>query len=217
MPRTFAAQFRIKPGERAHLGRRDPADVSAFPDRDAAEAQTRKDAEAINDLQDRLYAEGKRALLVILQGIDTAGKDGTIRHVFERDRPARRARVTPSAGRARRSWRTISCGAPTSPARAAATSASSTARTTRTCWSAASASSRPRRRSRRATTRSTRFEKMLSENGTTHPEVHAAHLAGRSSASVCRSAWTSPRAAGSSIPTTSKTASSGTSTRRPTS
>jgi PPK2 family polyphosphate:nucleotide phosphotransferase len=82
MAKDFAARYRIDPGERAHLGRRDPADVLAFPDRDAAEAQCRKDAEEINALQDRLYAEGKRALLVILQGIDTAGKDGTVRNVF---------------------------------------------------------------------------------------------------------------------------------------
>lgn len=33
--------------------------------------------------QDRLYAEGKRKLLVVLQGMDTSGKDGTIRHVFQ--------------------------------------------------------------------------------------------------------------------------------------
>ena len=41
-----------------------------------------KDATAINGLQDRLFAEGKRALLVVLQGIDCSGKDGTVRAVF---------------------------------------------------------------------------------------------------------------------------------------
>ena len=87
MAKSFAARFRIEPGKRAHLGRRDPADVGAFPDRTAAEAQSEKDGAAINELQDRLYAEGKRALLVVLQGIDTAGKDGTIRHVFKETGP----------------------------------------------------------------------------------------------------------------------------------
>jgi len=83
MPKSLAKRFRIEPGKRAHLGRRDPADLKAFPDRDAAEKQSVKDGEAIDKLQDRLFAEGKRAVLVVLQGTDTAGKDGTIKHVFK--------------------------------------------------------------------------------------------------------------------------------------
>jgi PPK2 family polyphosphate:nucleotide phosphotransferase len=47
-----------------------------------ARSLTQENAKAIDALQDRLYAEGKRALLVILQGMDTSGKDGTIRGVF---------------------------------------------------------------------------------------------------------------------------------------
>jgi len=43
MAKTFAAQFRIEPGKRAHLGRRDPADLKAFPDRKDAEKQSVKD------------------------------------------------------------------------------------------------------------------------------------------------------------------------------
>src|SRR3954469_14194943 len=83
MAKDFAARFRVDPGGRAHLDRRDPGDLGAFADRKAAEKQTADDASAIDKLQDRLYAEGKRALLLILQGIDTSGKDGTIRHVFK--------------------------------------------------------------------------------------------------------------------------------------
>jgi len=48
---------------------------------------TAEDAEAIDLLQDRLYAEGRRALLVVLQGTDTSGKDGTMRRVFNRTGP----------------------------------------------------------------------------------------------------------------------------------
>jgi PPK2 family polyphosphate:nucleotide phosphotransferase len=80
-------RFLIKPGTRANLGKRDPADASAFPDRKAAEQQSAKDGAVINDWQDKLYAEGERALLVVLQGTDTAGKDGTIRHVFNETGP----------------------------------------------------------------------------------------------------------------------------------
>ena len=87
MAKNVAARFRIEPGKRAHLGRRDPADVAAFPERKAAEAQSAKDGAAINQWQDRLYAEGRRALLVVLQGVDTAGKDGTVRHVFNQTGP----------------------------------------------------------------------------------------------------------------------------------
>jgi PPK2 family polyphosphate:nucleotide phosphotransferase len=53
-----------------------------FPDRDVAEKALKECAKAIDRLQDRLYAEQKRALLVVLQGIDTSGKDGTVRGVF---------------------------------------------------------------------------------------------------------------------------------------
>jgi PPK2 family polyphosphate:nucleotide phosphotransferase len=87
MPNKFAARFRIAPGKRVQLAKVDPRDASAFPDREAAEARSTDDAKAINDLQDRLFAEGKRALLVVLQGTDTSGKDGTIRHVFNETGP----------------------------------------------------------------------------------------------------------------------------------
>ena len=87
MAKSLAARFRIAPGQRSYLGRRDPGDHKAFPDWEAAEKQSVKDGEAIDKLQDRLYAEGKRALLVVLQGIDTGGKDGTIKHVFKEAGP----------------------------------------------------------------------------------------------------------------------------------
>jgi PPK2 family polyphosphate:nucleotide phosphotransferase len=80
-------RFLIKPGTKANLGKRDAKDASAFPDRKAAEQQSAEDGAVINEWQDKLYAEGKRALLVVLQGTDTAGKDGTIRHVFNQTGP----------------------------------------------------------------------------------------------------------------------------------
>lgn len=87
MSKEFAARFRIKPGEHIKLSDRDPADHAAFADKKSAQKQSEEDAAAINELQDKLYAEGKRALLVVLQGTDTAGKDGTIRHVFNQTGP----------------------------------------------------------------------------------------------------------------------------------
>lgn len=81
-PPSLAARFIARPGKAFKLSSRDPRDASAFDDKDKAKAQTGKDAAAIDALQDRLFAEGKRALLVVLQGIDCSGKDGTVRAVF---------------------------------------------------------------------------------------------------------------------------------------
>ena len=84
MAKDFAAAYRIKPGGRADLAKRDPGGVAPLgvDDKKAARERTEKDAEALDAMQDRLFAEGKRALLVVLQGTDTSGKDGTIRGVF---------------------------------------------------------------------------------------------------------------------------------------
>jgi PPK2 family polyphosphate:nucleotide phosphotransferase len=87
MAKAPAERFRIEPGKRVVLAGLDPADATAFPDRGEAEAQSKANAKIINDWQDKLFAEGRRALLVVLQGTDTAGKDGTIRHVFNETGP----------------------------------------------------------------------------------------------------------------------------------
>ena len=87
MSKEIAAQFRVAPKTRVRLDRLDPANKSAFPDRKHAEAKSAEDGQIINDWQDKLYAEGKRALLVVLQGIDTSGKDGSVRHVFNQTGP----------------------------------------------------------------------------------------------------------------------------------
>lgn len=79
---TFAQKFIAEPGKAFQLAKRDPRDDSAFEDKDKAKARLVDDAAAIDTLQNRLYAENKRALLVVLQGIDCAGKDGTVRAVF---------------------------------------------------------------------------------------------------------------------------------------
>jgi PPK2 family polyphosphate:nucleotide phosphotransferase len=64
------------------LAGHDPRDKGGFADKQEATAKTSQDASAIDAMQDRLFAEGKRALLVVLQGIDCSGKDGTVRSVF---------------------------------------------------------------------------------------------------------------------------------------
>jgi len=60
----------------------DTRDKSCFPERDEAERSTAVDIARIDELQDMLYAEGKHALLIVLQATDTGGKDSTVRKVF---------------------------------------------------------------------------------------------------------------------------------------
>jgi PPK2 family polyphosphate:nucleotide phosphotransferase len=81
-PKRFADNFVVRPGSRFRLADCGPDGDGLFAGKEEAKVLTAKDAEAIDALQDRLYAEGKRALLVVLQGIDCSGKDGTVRAVF---------------------------------------------------------------------------------------------------------------------------------------
>lgn len=60
----------------------DTRDKSCFPERDEAEAETAADIATIAELQNRLYAESRQALLIVLQATDTGGKDSTIRKVL---------------------------------------------------------------------------------------------------------------------------------------
>ena len=69
-------------GKKISLDDVDTRDKSCFPDRAEAEASAAADIARIDQLQDVLYAEGKRALLIVLQATDTGGKDSTIRKVF---------------------------------------------------------------------------------------------------------------------------------------
>jgi PPK2 family polyphosphate:nucleotide phosphotransferase len=77
----------VPPGGKSGLSRRDTVCAHLFAEKDEGEASVGADAEAIDALQDRLWAEGARALLVVLQGIDTSGKDGTVRGVFNKCGP----------------------------------------------------------------------------------------------------------------------------------
>jgi PPK2 family polyphosphate:nucleotide phosphotransferase len=61
----------------------DPRSTPAFEgDKDEAAAQLAKETKRIAELQELLYAQNSHAILIVLQGMDTSGKDGVIRHVF---------------------------------------------------------------------------------------------------------------------------------------
>ena len=80
--KSVRKQLLVQPGKSFDLPERDPGDRTLFDNKEDAETSLKKDAAVINELQDMMFAEGKRALLVVLQGMDTAGKSGTIRDVF---------------------------------------------------------------------------------------------------------------------------------------
>jgi PPK2 family polyphosphate:nucleotide phosphotransferase len=75
-------RYRVSPGKRVTLHDVDPEDKGDYQNKVGAADRTEHLRLKLDALQERLYAEGTRAVLVILQGIDTAGKDGTIRHVM---------------------------------------------------------------------------------------------------------------------------------------
>lgn len=78
----YRKQFRVEPGARVRLAEIDPAYKDPHVDKSDADDDIAADNKKLFSLQYLLYAENKRSLLIVLQGLDAAGKDGTIRHVF---------------------------------------------------------------------------------------------------------------------------------------
>jgi PPK2 family polyphosphate:nucleotide phosphotransferase len=74
-------RYRIKDGSRFKLADFDPDDQHGL-DKDSAKALLTQSAERLGALQERLYAEHQWAVLIVLQGLDAAGKDGVIEHVM---------------------------------------------------------------------------------------------------------------------------------------
>ena len=79
--------YGVTPGDKVDLSKRPTNAHDVFPDKDIARRSLLEDAVEIDDLQDRLYAEKARGLLVVFQGIDTSGKDGTTKAVFSQTSP----------------------------------------------------------------------------------------------------------------------------------
>src|SRR3954469_7373258 len=77
-----AQQYLVKRGEKIRLSRVATDDTPPFKNKADAADVTAANLARLGELQQRLYGEAKRGLLIVLQGMDTSGKDGTIRHVF---------------------------------------------------------------------------------------------------------------------------------------
>jgi len=77
-------QHRVKPGAKVDLSQIDPGSTPGFKGkRKEADERLLKLNERLEVLQESLWAEHKHKVLVVLQGTDTSGKDGTSSHVFE--------------------------------------------------------------------------------------------------------------------------------------
>ena len=72
----------VTPGSSADLRGRDPRDMLGLAGKDEGKARLAALTDELSSFQERLYAEGKKGVLLVLQGLDASGKDGTIRHVF---------------------------------------------------------------------------------------------------------------------------------------
>jgi PPK2 family polyphosphate:nucleotide phosphotransferase len=82
-------QFLVKPDTKVKLSKCDPNDTGDFKDgKKEGLAQLEKLNGKLDTLQELLFAEHKHKLLVVLQAMDTGGKDGTIRGVFRGVNPA---------------------------------------------------------------------------------------------------------------------------------
>jgi PPK2 family polyphosphate:nucleotide phosphotransferase len=84
--RDLRAALRVRPGTRVQLAKTDPGATHGHT-KARSEADLAKGVERLTDLQDRVWAEGRQKILVVLQGIDAAGKDGTVRHVMSAFNP----------------------------------------------------------------------------------------------------------------------------------
>ncbi|MBQ3351249.1 MAG: polyphosphate kinase 2 family protein [Thermoguttaceae bacterium] len=79
----FVEQFRVKPGKNVNLKKDfDPGFHGEYFDKNSAADALQEGIVHLAEWQEKLYAEGKRSLLIIFQAMDAAGKDSTIKHVM---------------------------------------------------------------------------------------------------------------------------------------
>jgi PPK2 family polyphosphate:nucleotide phosphotransferase len=78
----YGKKFLVEPGAKVRLSKIDPSYTGKHESHDKALPEIQAHVERMGKLQYLLYADGRQSLLVVLQGLDAAGKDGVIRHVF---------------------------------------------------------------------------------------------------------------------------------------
>jgi len=78
----YGRKFIVEPGEKIRLAKIDPSFTGTWTSHEEAEQEIRQHVECMDKLQYLLYADHNQSLLVVLQALDAAGKDGVIRHLF---------------------------------------------------------------------------------------------------------------------------------------
>lgn len=81
-PGEFAKPFRITDGKQFRLKDIDPGDTNGFKSKEPASKTLEDGIVLLSELQEKLYAQDRHALLLIFQAMDAAGKDSTIKHVM---------------------------------------------------------------------------------------------------------------------------------------
>lgn len=83
LPDEMVKRFRVTDGDEFKLKRFDPGETCGLDlDKNGASELLQTGVKRLRDLQERLFAEKRWSILIVLQAIDTAGKDGTIEHVM---------------------------------------------------------------------------------------------------------------------------------------
>ncbi|HXY40496.1 MAG TPA: polyphosphate kinase 2 family protein [Vicinamibacteria bacterium] len=80
--RRLVKAYRVEDGRRFRLKDHDPGDTGGLKSKEHAEKRLKADVERLCDLQDKLYAQDRWAVLLVFQAMDAAGKDGVIKHVM---------------------------------------------------------------------------------------------------------------------------------------
>ncbi len=79
---NYSKKFRVEQGSKVKLDQIDANYKGEHEDKDSAQAEQEKHEQRLGELQYLMYAEYKQSLLIILQALDAAGKDGSINHVL---------------------------------------------------------------------------------------------------------------------------------------
>jgi PPK2 family polyphosphate:nucleotide phosphotransferase len=79
--------FLVKPKTKVSLADYDPAFTDGYEGKAQGKDKLKKDAKRLGRYQELLYAQNRQSVLIILQGMDTSGKDGTIKHVMSGANP----------------------------------------------------------------------------------------------------------------------------------